>query len=236
MKRIYIAGPMSGWPDNNYPAFNTKAAELRAEGWAVENPAENPVPECGTWLGYMRMALRQLALCDAIYLLAGHQTSRGATIERRLAEAMGFEVVHEQADHSLGKRWRHDGIVKNMVPRHGRLLQAACHNASLHAGWWHTREGADTRANPMCFSQKLRLIHSEISEAMEGDRKGLKDDKLPHRDMREVELADAAIRIFDLAGAYGMDLGAAMAEKMAYNATRADHKPGAREAAGGKSY
>ena len=31
-----------------------------------------------------------------------------------------------------------------------------------------------------------------------------------------------------------MDLGAAMAEKMAYNATRADHKPGAREAAGGR--
>ena len=77
MKRIYIAGPMSGWPDNNYPAFNAKAEELRAEGWAVENPAENPVPECGTWLGYMRMALRQLALCDAIYLLAGHETSRG---------------------------------------------------------------------------------------------------------------------------------------------------------------
>lgn len=54
--------------------------------------------------------------------------------------------------------------------------------------------------------------------------------------MREVELADAVIRIFDLAGAYGMDLGGAIAEKLAYNAHRADHKPEARAAAGGKAY
>jgi NTP pyrophosphatase (non-canonical NTP hydrolase) len=90
--------------------------------------------------------------------------------------------------------------------------------------------------NPYAFSNKLALIHSEISEAMEGDRKNLKDDKLPHRDMREVELADAVIRIFDLAGAYEMDLGGAIAEKMAFNATRPDHKPEARAADGGKTY
>jgi NTP pyrophosphatase (non-canonical NTP hydrolase) len=88
----------------------------------------------------------------------------------------------------------------------------------------------------MCFSQKLCLIHSEISEAMEGDRKNLMDDKLPHRQMREVELADAVIRIFDLAGAYGMDLGGAIAEKMAYNAQRPDHKIENRMADGGKAY
>ena len=63
-----------------------------------------------------------------------------------------------------------------------------------------------------------------------------KDDHLPHRDMREVELADALIRIFDLAGAYDMDIGGALAEKMAYNARRPDHKPAARASAGGKTY
>lgn len=115
-------------------------------------------------------------------------------------------------------------------------LQDECHGASLRAGWWIDRHGIDVRNNPMNFSQKLCLIHSEISEAMEGDRKGLMDDKLPHREMREVELADAAIRIFDLAGAYGMDLGAAIAEKLAFNAQRADHKPENRAQAGGKSY
>jgi NTP pyrophosphatase (non-canonical NTP hydrolase) len=71
---------------------------------------------------------------------------------------------------------------------------------------------------------------------MEGDRKDLMDDKLPHRKMREVELADAVIRIFDLAGAYGMDLGEAIAEKMAYNQSREDHKIANRAQSGGKSY
>jgi NTP pyrophosphatase (non-canonical NTP hydrolase) len=71
---------------------------------------------------------------------------------------------------------------------------------------------------------------------MEGHRKGLMDDKLPHRPMIEVELADAMIRIADLAGALGLDLGGAIAEKMAYNATRADHRPESRAKAGGKSY
>jgi len=80
------------------------------------------------------------------------------------------------------------------------------------------------------------LIVSEVSEAMEGDRKNLQDDKLPHRSMREVELADAIIRIFDLAGAYEMDIGGAIAEKMAFNKVRPDHKLENRTATGGKTY
>lgn len=115
------------------------------------------------------------------------------------------------------------------------LAQFVCHDVSKRAGWWGTADN-DPRDNPFAFSNKLCLIHSEISEAMEGDRKNLKDDKLPHREMREVELADALIRIFDLAGAYNMDIGGAVVEKMRYNAIRADHKPEARNAAGGKSY
>ena len=86
------------------------------------------------------------------------------------------------------------------------------------------------------MAQKLCLIHSEISEAMEGHRKGLMDDKLPHRPMMEVELADAVIRIFDLAGALDFDLGGAIAEKMAFNAQRPDHKLENRVAEGGKAY
>ena len=50
----------------------------------------------------------------------------------------------------------------------------------------------------------------------------------------EVELADALIRIYHLGGAMGFDLGAAVQEKMAYNATRADHKPENRAKEGGK--
>lgn len=116
------------------------------------------------------------------------------------------------------------------------LLQDQCHGAAAAAGWWRDVSGEHITSNPYCFSNKLMLIVSEVSEAMEGDRKGLMDDKLPHRPMREVELADAAIRIFDLAGAYGMDLGNAIAEKLLFNAQRADHKIENRAADGGKKY
>jgi len=115
-------------------------------------------------------------------------------------------------------------------------LTEVCHGLACTAGWWNDSDPNTSKANPLHFSNKLCLIHSEISEAMEGDRKNLMDDKLPHRPMREVELADAAIRIFDLAGGYGMDLAGAIAEKLAYNAQRADHKPENRAAAGGKTY
>ncbi|MDR3370679.1 DUF4406 domain-containing protein [Rhodoferax sp.] len=93
MKRIYLAGPMTGLPDFNYPAFNAAAQRLRALGFVVENPAENPEPNCGTWLGYMRMAIRQLVTCDIVALLPGWRGSRGARIERWLAGMLGLTVV-----------------------------------------------------------------------------------------------------------------------------------------------
>lgn len=82
----------------------------------------------------------------------------------------------------------------------------------------------------------LCLVHSEISEAMEGHRKNLMDDKLPHRKMFEVELADVLIRIFDIAGAFNLDLGGAIQEKMDFNFSRADHKLENRMKENGKAY
>lgn len=94
MAKIYLAGPMTGVPDYNYPAFHAAAARLRALGHEVLNPAENPAPACGTWQGYMRMSLVQLVQCEAIVLLPGWAESKGALIERKLAQVLGMDVVH----------------------------------------------------------------------------------------------------------------------------------------------
>lgn len=123
----------------------------------------------------------------------------------------------------------------------GSLLQHACHNAAHAAGWWlDTETGEDVRTWPDKFfklwvSAKLMLCVTELAEAMEGHRKGLNDTHLPHRSMLEVELADTVVRACDLAGGLGLDLGGAIAEKLAYNAQRADHKIENRIAEGGKS-
>lgn len=122
-------------------------------------------------------------------------------------------------------------------------LQYACHHLSTRSGWWH-KLVSDANPNPVSidpfnpdvFGCKIALIHSEISEAMEGGRKNKMDDHLPHRKSEEVELADAIIRIMDLAGARNLDVAGAIVEKLAYNQQRADHKPENRAADGGKKF
>jgi NTP pyrophosphatase (non-canonical NTP hydrolase) len=110
-------------------------------------------------------------------------------------------------------------------------LAAVCRKAAER--WWRDPETGEPI--PRNKGEMLALIHSEVSEALEGERKGLMDDHLPHRPMVEVELADALIRIFDYAGGFGLDLGGALMEKLAYNAGRADHSLEARRN-GGKRF
>lgn len=101
-----------------------------------------------------------------------------------------------------------------------------------NARWWRDLQtDAPISRN---VGEMLMLVVTEVAEAMEGHRKGLPDDKMPHRSMLEVELADALIRIFDLAGGLGLDLAGAFQEKMLYNLTRADHTREGRLAPGGK--
>lgn len=112
------------------------------------------------------------------------------------------------------------------------ILSEVVHQANRQ--WWIDLETCEPLERNK--GELLMLIVSEISEAMEGERKDLNDDKLPHRKMSEVELADALIRILDYAGGFGLDIGGAFVEKMLYNSTREDHKHESRKQANGKKW
>lgn len=113
-------------------------------------------------------------------------------------------------------------------------LRDVCYRASVEGGW-HT-DVVTGELKDRNKAEMICLIHSELSEAMEGERKGLQDDHLPHRPMAEVEMADAVIRIMDYCGRWGYDIGGAIIEKIAYNKNRADHKLENRTQKGGKKF
>lgn len=114
-----------------------------------------------------------------------------------------------------------------------RALFARVHRANKK--WWVDINTGEPIARN--FGELMMLTTSELAEAMEGDRKNLKDDKLPHYDMKTVEIADALIRLFDIAGSGTCgDVAAAFDEKMAYNAVRIDHSHEHRLTQHGKKY
>lgn len=117
-------------------------------------------------------------------------------------------------------------------------LATLIHARNIEAGWW--KKDADGNVIERNMGEMLCLVHSEISEAMEGHRKGLMDDKLPQYPQLIVELVDALIREFDILGREcakaGLDLSEVFMAKLDFNAVRPDHKKEAREADGGKKY
>ena len=83
LKIIYLSGPMSGRPDFNKPAFNARAAELRALGHKVINPAEVDLGPGATWAEYIAHDLKLMELegCTHLDQLEGWENSPGAQIE-----------------------------------------------------------------------------------------------------------------------------------------------------------
>ncbi|MFU1906023.1 DUF4406 domain-containing protein [Bordetella avium] len=96
--RVYLAGPMTGHPDLNYPAFHDAAARLRAHGFDVVNPAEIVKTPGLDWLACMRLDIPALLTCEAIVLLPGWQSSRGARLEYSLARQLGFAAHQYTTD------------------------------------------------------------------------------------------------------------------------------------------
>ena len=104
--RVYVAGPMTGLPEWNYPAFNAAARDLRALGFDVSNPVEvdhaagHDVNRDGpqSHRDYMRRDLPEVLSCDAIVVLAGWENSKGARIEVGVAVECGLGVFDTSLD------------------------------------------------------------------------------------------------------------------------------------------
>jgi len=107
--RVYIAGPMSGHEDLNFPAFHAAAAEYRTRGAFVINPAEINSAEVQTamsgtltaeqyhahWARCMKKGINALMTCDGIVMLPGWQKSRGAKLERHIARNLGLTITYK---------------------------------------------------------------------------------------------------------------------------------------------
>ena len=92
MTRLYIAGPMTGLPEYNYPAFHAAAGELSRAGYEVENPADNVVIESERYTDFLRAGLAQLLRCDGVAVLPDWWLSGGARWEVQTAGILRIPV------------------------------------------------------------------------------------------------------------------------------------------------
>ena len=100
--RLYLAGPMTGLPDYNYPAFFAAADILRQAGYTLLNPADIGLHPTWTWDDYMRVGLATLThQADAVAVLPGWEHSRGARIEVRTAHRFHLPVHTAYTWHAL---------------------------------------------------------------------------------------------------------------------------------------
>lgn len=90
--KLYIAGPMSGLPDSNYPSFNLAEELLTQAGYEIENPARNVNPNPEDYLEWLRLGIKQLIQCNGVAYLSGFGQSKGAMMELYIANVLKMEI------------------------------------------------------------------------------------------------------------------------------------------------
>jgi len=131
------AGPMSGLPEFNFPAFNAEAAALRAQGFAVLNPAEHGIVDGADWADYLRHDIAGLASCERIHLLPGWSKSKGARLEHSIAVALGMVItLHPDAEPAAPVAAVPDGVweaLQLLIENGGSLGPASQEDALVGA-------------------------------------------------------------------------------------------------------
>jgi hypothetical protein len=94
---VYISGPMTGYPDANYPAFHEAERHLRSIGCRVLNPARHFDGSLGlTRETYMRKDVEELLKATMLYMLEGWEESEGASLEHEIAKELGLAIVYQE--------------------------------------------------------------------------------------------------------------------------------------------
>lgn len=89
---LYLSGPMTGYPDFNYPAFHAAKSALEARGYGVVSPADLPIRDDWEWCDYILVDIDSVFQVDGVATLPDADKSNGARIECRIAERRGIAV------------------------------------------------------------------------------------------------------------------------------------------------
>lgn len=211
--RIYIAGPMRGMPEHNFPAFERAAEQLRADGWTVCSPVDvgrlfaNDPSVHGS--EYIREDLMHLVRCQGIALLPGWSRSVGARCEVAVAITLGlsfWEYVEEDQTRGCIGGW-----VRALAPV--RVTVSGGYDRPPGAA-----ESLDALREEVTQWQRetftLRSPHSISTHLLREATELQREPDDPE------EIADVQMLVWGLADDVGVDVASAVREKLERNKKR----------------
>jgi hypothetical protein len=143
MSRVYIAGPMRGYPHFNFPAFDAARDAWAARGWEVVSPADMdrsldgldetaPTQETNhSFAHYMRRDISALLRVDAIAFLPGWEASTGANVEKVVAQALNLDLYDAITFAALELAENRNGT-PSMFPVLEKKLELCCEVPAHH--------------------------------------------------------------------------------------------------------